>query len=173
MKIVLALLLSLAAASPALAEENARWQGIHGVITALNVNNPVGDNIDSGTFAWTTQSGQAGVNLTTGAAVFVVQGLVINGSVFSGTPGPITSVRGTLVCNPGDADSEEILDTAAVPLSALGHAQFSGRIGAGGPGPERRIPSPCSNPLFLIRIASPEGAAGLWIATGTERLIVH
>jgi hypothetical protein len=165
MKIVLALLLSLAAASPALAEENVRWQGIHGVITALNVNNPVGDNIDSGTFAWTTQSGQAGVNLTTGAAVFVVQGLVINGSVFSGTPGPITSVMGTLVCNPGDPASEEILDTKAVPLSALGNAQFSGHIG---------IPSsPCSNPLFLIRIASPAGAAGLWIATGTERLIVH
>jgi hypothetical protein len=52
-----------------------------------------------------------------------------------------------------------------VPLSTLGHAQFSGHIAG--------IPSPCSNPLFLIRIASPEGAAGLWIATGTERLIVH
>ena len=164
MKIVLALLLSLAVASPALADQTVRWQGIHGVITALNVNNPVGDNIDSGTFAWTTRNGDAGVNLTTGAAVFVVNGLVINGSTFSGTPGPITSVTGTLVCNPGER-SEEILDTKAVPLSVLGHAQFSGHIAG--------IPSPCSNPLFLIRIASPAGAAGLWIATGTERLIVH
>src|SRR4030095_10186250 len=119
MKIVLALLLSLAVASPALADQNVRWQGIHGVITALNVNNPVGDNIDSGTFAWTTRNGDAGVNLTTGAAVFVVNGLVINGSTFSGTPGPITSVTGTLVCNAG-SDQEFTLDTQPVTLSALG-----------------------------------------------------
>src|SRR6266851_9676035 len=112
MKIVLALLLSLAVASPTLADQAVHWQGIHGVITALNVNNPVGDNIDSGTFAWTTRNGEAAVNLTTGAARFVVKGLVINGSIFSGTTGPITSVTGTLVCNPGEASEEMILDTA-------------------------------------------------------------
>jgi hypothetical protein len=27
----------------------------------------------------------------------------------------------------------------------------------------------CTNPLFLVRIAIPTGAAGLWIATGAER----
>jgi hypothetical protein len=56
-----------------------------------------------------------------------------------------------------------VLDTAAVPLSAHGDAHFSGNIGG--------VPASCGNPLFLIRIATPAGAAGLWIATGAERFI--
>jgi len=164
MKTILALLLSLAVSAPALAlAQDVRWQDIVGVITAQNVDNPVAD-VDSGTFAWSTRNGQASVNLSTGASAFVVQGLVINGTVFSGTPGPVTSVTGTLVCNAGEA-TEAVLDTAAVSLSPVGHAQFGGRI--------QGIPNPCSNPLFLIRIATPAGAAGRWIATGTERFITH
>src|SRR5437016_2598842 len=31
-----------------------------------------------------------------------IAGLVINGTIFSGTPGPVTAVTGILVCNPGD-----------------------------------------------------------------------
>jgi len=137
----------------------AHWSRIVGVITALNVDNPVAD-IDSGTFAWTTKSGRASVNLRTGHMSFAVNGLAINGTVFSGTPGPITEVTGTLVCNAGDA-AEAILDTPDVALSAGGDASFSGNIGP--------IPLTCANPLFLIRIASPAGARGRWIATGSVR----
>jgi hypothetical protein len=163
MKTLLVGLLSLMFLSEAAAENETtvHWKNIVGVITALNVDNPVAD-INSGTFAWSTRSGHAQVDLVTGETNFDVKGLSINGSKFSGTPGPITAVTGTLVCNAGDV-TEVVLDTAEVSLSAQGHAHFSGQIGAG------NIPSPCANPLFLIRIANLPGATGLWIATGTER----
>jgi hypothetical protein len=63
-----------------------RWRSIVGVITAQGVDNPVSSNIHSGTFAWSTRRGNASVSLTTGAAFFEVEGLVINGTMFSGTP---------------------------------------------------------------------------------------
>src|SRR5713101_5449331 len=102
-----------------------RWNGIDGVITALNVDNPVG-NIHSGTFPWSAGSGQALVNLSTGQTSFQVEGLVINGAVFSGTSGPITAVTGTLVCNPGP--TQTALDTANVPFDVNGDAVFTGQI---------------------------------------------
>ena len=145
-----------------------RWKRIVGVISAIDtnaeqsktqINNPVG-KIASGTFPWEARSGQARVNLSTGAASFDVEGLVINGTIFSGTPGPVSAVTGCLVCNAGDRD-EAAFDTAPVPLSAQGDASFSGQI--------QGIPGTCANPLFLIRIANPVQAAGLWIATGVER----
>jgi hypothetical protein len=138
-----------------------RWKSIVGVITAQGVDNPVSSNIHSGTFAWSARRGNASVSLTTGAAFFEVEGLVINGTMFSGTPGPITSVTGTLVCNAGDPSQEVALDTNEVPLDAQGNAVFLGFI--------QNIPYACGNPLFLIRIANPAGAAGRWIATGAER----
>ena len=136
-----------------------RWNRIEGVITALNVDNPVG-NISAGTFPWSAGSGHALVNLSTGQTSFQVEGLVIDGTVFSGTTGPITAVEGTLVCNPGPAQT--VHDTASVPLDVNGDAQFTGNIG--------NIPAGCGNPIFLIRIAQPAGALGRWIATGADRI---
>src|SRR5262249_14818769 len=81
-----------------------------------------------------------------------------NGTTFSGTPGPVTGVIGTLVCNPGD-DTQALLDTPEVPLSEQGDAAFSGQIGS--------IPAACSNPLFLIRIATPAQAPDRRITNGT------
>src|SRR5215831_13956601 len=113
----------------------AFWKSIVGVITAQGVDNPVSSQIHSGTFAWSVRSGNASVSLTTGATFFEVDGLVINGTMFSGTPGPITAITGTLVCNPGDPTQEMALDTNPVPLDARGDAQFSGFI--------QNIPSIC------------------------------
>ena len=139
-----------------------RWKGIAGVITAPNVDNAVA-GIHSGTFPWVTRHGTARVNVATGAAAFQVEGLVINGANVSGTPGPVNEVVGTLVCNPGDK-TPSIIDTPPVPLNVHGDARFSGHISG-------YIP-PCANPLFLIRIGPDvQGAAGRWIATGTERFI--
>lgn len=137
------------------------WKNIVGVITSQGVDNPVSTNIHSGTFAWTTRNGRARVDLASGATSFGVERLDINGTMFSGTPGPITAVTGTLVCNAG-TNTESIHDTQNVPLSVRGNAHFSGHIS---------VPASCGNPLFLIRIATPAGAAGRWIATGTERFI--
>jgi hypothetical protein len=145
-------------ASASFAQTNtvARWQKIVGNITAVGVDNPVA-GISTGGAPWTTTGGTATVNLSTGAASFQVQGLVLNGTNASGTPGPVTFVVGTLVCNAGTA-TQATFSTPAVPLSPQGDAQFSGSsIGA--------LPSPCT-PLFLVRAAAASGAASTWIATG-------
>jgi hypothetical protein len=132
-----------------------RWRGIEGVITAPGVDNPVGQ-IHSGAGPWTTQSGSARINLTTGEGSFDVEGLVLNGGTATGTPGAVASVMGTLVCNPGNTAgaAETTVDTPAVPLSATGNAELSFKL---------TIPAACNNPVFLIRVPS-----GRWIATGTK-----
>jgi hypothetical protein len=164
MKKVAAVLLCLVfCAAAALAfdsGESVRWNSIVGVITAPGVDNPV-SGIHAGAGPWSVHSGRARVNLNTGAVSFDVDGLVLNGSNSSGTPGPVTAVVGTLVCNPGA--SPVILDTAQVALNAHGDAQLAGQISG--------IPSTCNTPLFLVRIAVPAAAAGRWIATGAERSI--
>ena len=171
-KIVLAGLMTLTLASTAMAAGgrprfDLRWNQVVGVITAQGVLNPicatdqqgncVGTTINSGTFAWSTRSGAAAVSLSTSEVAFHVEGLVINGTVFSGTAGPISQVEGTLVCNLGGA-GEAIVDTPPVALSLQGDAAFDGVVTG--------IPAVCDNPLFLIRIATPAVALGRWIATG-------
>lgn len=159
------LLTTLCASSSFAAD--VQWKSIVGVISAPSVNNPVG-TVDSGTFPWSVRAGDARVDLATGRARFEVNGLVINGQIFSGTPGPVNAVTGTVVCNAGDATEAE-LDTSDVPLDGQGNARFSGMI----PG----IPAVCANPLFLVRIATianpdnPNAARGFWIATGAQRSI--
>src|SRR5215831_3257084 len=137
----------------------AHWNTIVGVITAQGVDNPVSANIHSGTFAWSARSGNASVDLVTGNTSFAVQGLVINGTMFSGTHGPVPAVTGTLVCNAG-TDTELALDTKPAHLSMLGNANFTGPL-------QGTVPPSCGNPLFLLRIANLKGANGLWIATGS------
>jgi len=138
------------------------WRQIVGVITAPNVDSPVA-GISAGTLPWSTHAGQARVNLATGETSFDVDGLVLNGGNASGTPGPITGVTGTLVCNPG-TDAQKNLNTHEVKLTAQGDADFHGEISG--------IPTPCANPLFLVRIGPSfgvAGAVGRWLATGAVR----
>jgi hypothetical protein len=150
-----------ASALPSFAADTfVRWQQVVGVITAPNVDNPVA-GISSGTSPWTTRGGDARINLTTGEGSFDVEGLVLNGGNATGTTGPITSVVGTLVCNPGgdsaNAPAQLAIDTPAVALNAMGNAELSFKI---------NVPQTCTNPLFLIRIPQ----FGLrWIAAGAVR----
>ena len=168
MKKVSVMLFLLLFASAAFASDanqpTVSWNTIVGVITAQGVDNPVSNNIPSAPFAWSAQSGHASLNLTTGDMSFEVKGLVFNGTTFSGTPGPVTAVTGTLVCNAG-SKSETALDSTPVSLNSRGDAQFAGRIAIA----TTNLASSCSNPLFLIRVAAPQGVAGLWIATGAVR----
>jgi hypothetical protein len=164
MKLIpLTLLLAPAVLLAQEAEESlVRWDQIVGVITAPNVNNPAG-GIASGAGPWSVHSGQAHVNLANGYASFEVHGLVLNGGNASGTPGPVNTVTGTLVCNPGTS-TQVVLDSAEVRLSARGDAHFSGEITG--------IPGVCAGPLFLIRIGPSfpaAGAVGRWLATGAVR----
>jgi len=161
-------------ASPSFAGD-VHWKHVVGVITATDNPataaaenfNPVG-SVQPATFAWSVRDGHARVNTDNGKVDFEVHGLVIIGQVFSGTTGPVQTVTGTLVCNPG-AQTEAVIDTSDVPIDSQGNARFSGML--------QGIPATCSNPLFLIRIATianpqnPNGARGFWIATGTERSI--
>ena len=166
MKKVLAVLLPLTLfAAAAFAQDSddsvVSWNSIVGVITAPGVDNPVG-TIHGGAGPWSVKSGHARVNLANGFTSFDVQGLVLNGGNSTGTPGAISAVVGTLVCGSGTA-APTILDTASVPLNVHGNAHFFGAL--------RGVPATCANPVFLIRIAAPAGAAGRWIATGTQRFI--
>jgi hypothetical protein len=138
-----------------------RWASIVGVITAPAVDNPVA-GIKAGAGPWSVRNGHARVNLSNGNTTFDVDGLVLNGGNSTGTPGPVTSVTGTLVCGAGTT-TQSIHDTTAVSLNTQGDAHFSGQISG--------VPAACDNPLFLIRIAAPAGAAGRWIATAGERHI--
>ena len=155
MKKVCLLTLALCAGAFAQTDTVVRWRGIEGVITAPGVDNPVGQ-IHSGAGPWTTKDGNARINLETGEGSFEVEGLVLNGGNFSGTPGPVSSVVGTLVCNPGSAagNPENAVDTPAASLSSTGNAELSFKI---------IVPTVCNNPVFLIRVQS-----GKWIATGTK-----
>jgi hypothetical protein len=165
MKKMLTVMLTLLCASPIFAFDNddsiVRWRSIAGVITAPAVDNPVG-GIHAGAGPWSVRSGRASVDLYTGHTSFEVEGLVLNGGNASGTPGPVSAVTGTLVCNPG-TQTQQVLDTTPVTLDVHGDAHFSGHL--------QNIPTTCANPVFLVRISSPAGAAGRWIATGTERFI--
>jgi hypothetical protein len=165
MKKTLGVMLALLCAPSVFAFDNddsiVRWKSIVGVITAQAVDNPVG-SIDGGAGRWSVRSGRASVDLVAGNASCEVEGLVLNVGTASGTPGPVSAVTGTLVWNAG-TQTQTILDTAVVPLNVHGDAQFSGHL--------QNIPVTCANPLFLVRIATPAGAAGRWIATGTERFI--
>src|SRR6266404_6439098 len=154
MKTVCSTLFLVLFASASYAQPVLRWQQIVGDITAPGVNNPVA-GIPSGGAPWTTTGGTATVNLSTGAAAFQVQGLVLNGTNASGTPGPVQSVTGALVCNVGTSGQATFF-TPSAPLSATGDAQFSGSVAS--------LPATCATPLFLILSGS--GATARWIATG-------
>jgi hypothetical protein len=159
---LLPITLSAAAAFGLENENHVRWNSLAGVITAPGVDNTVG-SIHAGAGPWSVHGGRAHVNLSNGFTTFDVDGLVLNGGASSGTPGAITAVKGTLVCS-SVGSAPMILDTTPVSLNVHGDAQFAGQLSD--------LPAVCDNPIFLIRIAAPAGAAGRWIATGTERLIV-
>jgi len=155
---VLLVVLLFASASFAQGQDAVvQWKTIVGVITAPLVNNPVA-GIPSGLFPWRATGGGALVDLATGDVAFQVKGLVLVGTNSSGTRGDLTQVKGTLVCNPGTM-AQAVIDTAAVPFSERGDAQFTGNLGT--------LPTPCANPLFLVRLP----ANNRWIATGAVRVI--
>lgn len=159
MRKTLVLLVLLLFASAAVGEDDAvvRWQTIVGVITAPGVNNPVA-GIPSGALPWTAKGGKARVNLANGDVGFKVAGLVLVGGNVIGTRGDLTEVKGTLVCNAGTG-TQAVIDTPAVPFSVQGDAEFVGSL-------ESLPPTPCANPLFLIRLVN-----NRWIAAGAVRVI--
>ena len=143
-----------AIASPSQADNIVVWRTINGIAQAGNV---VG-GITGGGQPWSTREGEVLVQLDSGSVVLEVRGLVLAGGNTIGTPGPVTQVKGTLVCGPGSA-SPTVIDTPLVPLSAQGNAEFDGSFSSSTAG--------CSvmDVAFLIRTAG-----GAWIGNGSVRV---
>jgi len=181
---ILAFGLIVAAAGAAQDEGGAKvaWLRIVGIVQPEGiVGRPpggasceVGVECVGGTIApWTVANGSAEVNLHNGDVTFTVSGLVLAGDpsfTTIGTPGVVTMVKGTFVCNDTAPGAPELVDTDAVALNARGDARFHGRVD---------LPDSCADEpediAFLIRIADVSDPAGaglidLWNAFGATRV---
>jgi len=147
------------AAGQARADDQVRWATVIGIMQAGNVV----AGIPGGGQPWSTLGGSATVNLGSERAKWRVDGLVLAGGNGIGTRAAIASVKGTLVCNPGQAD-QAIVDTPAVPLDLQGNARFDGAFAA-------PLPAACTTPAptrsfaFLVRIDA-VAPGDRWIANG-------
>ena len=144
-------------AAPGFTENELEWREIVGIFAPGNV---VGSGTGkvTGGGPWHATRGSAEVNLSNGDLRFDVEGLVLAAGNFIGTPGPVTQVKGTLVCDTTGTNST-LVDTPLVTLSATGDARFHGNVGA--------LPAACTsqpNVAFLIR------AGNAWIASGMVRV---
>ncbi|NKB82071.1 MAG: hypothetical protein GKS05_09335 [Nitrospirales bacterium] len=143
---------------------HVKWKQILGVVVPGSTSgghNVVG-GVQSTGVSWATTRGKAKVNLDTGRVMFEVEGLVLIAApppAVLGVPSPlVTMVKGTVVCNStGVAD---LVDTAAVPLSAQGEAEFHGTVA---------LPPVCEKIAFLIRVADANFLVDRWIAHGVVR----
>ncbi len=158
------------------AAQELRWKTVMGV-KQINDQVGVGTGAVVGGAPWETTGGSVDVNLNNSKVTFHVKGLILAvGSVSSlgvlgvpiGTPGPVTQVKGTLVCDvdgTGNNGNSVDIDTPATTLDAQGNAQFSGKFVSS-------LPSICSSEnddAFLIRIVEPTDFANAWIAFGAVR----
>ena len=147
----------------------ASWRQVVGIVLANNVVGVGTGMITGGFLPWTTTSGTARVNLQNGFLHFEVRGLVFAAAakgITLGTPGPITAVKGTLICDADGSASNGnsvIVESPSVTLSPTGDASFSGSLGA--------LPDVCSSEpdlVFVIRASVVGGNAveGPWLANG-------
>ena len=138
----------------------ARWATVIGIMQAGNVVGSGTGAVQGGGQPWSALGGSATVDLRTGRFHFDVRGLVLAGGNAIGTPGPITSVMGTLVCDTNGSaggGNSVLVDTPAVALDDEGNARFEGSVA---------LPAVCTSEpdfAFLIRIPG----AGRWIANGS------
>ncbi len=141
------------------ADDVVRWQSVIGIIQGGNV---VGSGTGAATGApgpWSAKNGHVKIDLTNGNIEFDVQGLVLAAGNSIGTPGTVSQVKGTVVCDTDGSASggnSIIVDTPAVTLDEQGDARFNGTI---------TVPAVCSTEpdmAFLIRTTS-----GRWLANGT------
>jgi hypothetical protein len=166
----------MAMTSSIAAAQELRWKTVEGILRSGDKVG-VGRGKLTGGIPWVTSGGSVDVNLDTGSVSFDVKGLVLavgSDPLFGfgvpiGTPGPVTQVQGTLVCDvDGTSNGGNSLhfDTPATTLDSEGNAQFSGSFISS-------LPSICSSEkdddAFVIRIVQPAAVAGAWIAFGAVR----
>ena len=140
--------------------DTVRWQAVNGIVAAGNVVGTGTGASTGGPTPWSTLDGHARVDLARGRFDFEVRGLVLAGGNAIGTPGAVTQVKGTLVCDTDGSASggnSVFVDTPLVELSERGDARFEGTLGP--------LPASCTSEpdmAFLVRVA-----AGKWIANGS------
>lgn len=118
---------------------------------------PPDPKITGGGQPWLTLEGRAYFDSFNSVIAFRVKRLVLAGGI--GTPGTVTTVKGTLICNPGAA-SQTIIDTPSVTLDAQGNASFYGGVSSQTAG------CSASAVAFLIRVP----ANNHWIANGAVQV---
>jgi len=98
--------------------QSVSWQQVVGIIPASNTVGVGMGTLPGGFLPWTTTDGAARVNLLNGEIRFSVRGLVFAGG--AGTPGPITGVKGVLLCDAdGSAGGEFCAGRNSVSCSEL------------------------------------------------------
>src|SRR5437763_8334521 len=151
------------------AAQTASWRQVVGIILAGNVVGSGTGAVPGGFLPWTTTGGAARVNLQNGEIKCSVRGLVFAAGapgITIGTPGPITGVKGMLVCDVDGSASggnSVLVETPSVRLSSTGDAAFSGKVGP--------LPAVCSSErdlAFLIRasVFGGNSVEGPWISNG-------
>jgi hypothetical protein len=139
-------------------EGGVHWQTIIGTFfigaTPGTSANTVGGIVGGGE-PWSTTGGEANVNLIDNQVEFSVTGLVLAGGNSIGTPGTVTLIEGTLVCNPSSS-TPTVFSTLPVTLSPQGNAEFSGSFTSS--------PAGCSPTAVAFLITIPSN--GHWIANG-------
>jgi hypothetical protein len=153
------ILLGLSCAAFA-ADQAVEWRSIVGIMQGGNTVGTGTGQVTGGGQPWFARGGSAAVDLTSGQMQFEVQGLVLAGGNSIGTPGAVTQVKGTLVCDTTGSTNgnSTLVDTPLITLSAQGNARFAGQVS---------LPAVCTsspNIAFLIRVSG-----GGWIAGGVVR----
>ena len=152
--------------------QTTAWRRVIGIALPGNVVGVGTGAIAGGGLPWTSE-GFVRVNLQNGEIHFSVRGLVFaagSATITIGTPGPITAVKGVLVCDTNGSaggGNSVLVETASVPLSSSGDAEFTGNLGP--------LPSVCSSEpdlAFVVRASAIGGqpVEGPWIAAGVSRL---
>jgi len=137
-----------------------QWESIIGIVAPGNAVAGIAGITGTGV-PWSTLGGQVRVDLTTATAAFEVRGLVQAGGNAIGTPGTVTQIAGTLICNPGGTN-QVVVSTPPVTLDAQGNASFNGSF-SGSASTDTCVPTSVA---FLITVPN-NGAVGNWIANGT------
>jgi polyisoprenoid-binding protein YceI len=116
--------------------------------------------VTGGGAAWSARNGHVTLDLSNNKINFGVQGLVLAAGNSIGTPGTVTQVKGTVVCdtNGSAGGNSVVVDTPLVDLDEQGDAEFSSSLLS-------ELPQVCATEpdiAFLVRIG-----VGKWIANGT------
>jgi hypothetical protein len=140
--------------------DTLRWESIIGIAQPNNVVGSGAGAVNGGGLPWSALDGRVNVHPDGGRIDFRVHGLALAAGNAVGTPGAVSQVKGTLVCDTDGSASggnSVLVDTPLVDLGDAGDAHFNGSVGA--------LPSVCQTEpdiAFLIRVGS-----GRWIANGT------